>query len=203
MSDYLDPYRQAVQRFGPGFEATLWGSREAQRTRFDVMIDMVDLSGRVVLDVGCGDGALAVRLHERGIAFDRYTGVDGLPEVIASARDRDLPRCAFRALDVVAEPAALPAADVACISGTLNTMKPRTARAVVQAAFDAAAVAVVFNFLSDRPAPRWRRRDLGPARRFDTVAWIDWALRLGPRVRFRQDYLDGHDATIAVWKSDG
>ena len=37
------------------------------------------------------------------------------------------------------------------------------------AAFDAAAQGVVFNFLSDRPHPRWKEKDLRPARRFDTV----------------------------------
>jgi hypothetical protein len=57
---------------------------------------------------------------------------------------------------------------------------------------------VVFNFLSDRVHPRWAEQDLGPARRFDTAAWLDWSLELSTCVSFTQDYLHGHDATILI-----
>ena len=43
-------------------------------------------------------------------------------------------------------------------------------------------------------------KDTGVATRFDTLDWLDWALRTTPNVRFRQDYLQGHDATIAMLK---
>jgi SAM-dependent methyltransferase len=200
--DYLEPYRDAVERHGPGFEATLWGSQEAQRLRFDVMIDLVDLAGRAVLDVGCGRGDFAVRLLERDIAFAQYVGVDAMDAMVEAARERRLPRCVFEAADVVAEVdrLALHRPDVVCISGALNTMDDATARGLVRRCFAQASVAIVFNFLSDRPAPRWAEKDLHPARRFPTVMWIDWALDLSPRVAFTQAYLDGHDATIAVWK---
>ena len=89
-------------------------------------------------------------------------------------------------------------ADFVCFSGTLNTMDDETARRLVLAGYEAAAQGVVFNFLSDRPHSKWEGRDLLPARRFDTVAWLDWVLDLGPRVSFTQDYLDGHDATVMV-----
>jgi hypothetical protein len=49
---YLQPYREAVERYGAGFEATLWNSPEAQALRFDVMIGLMDLEGRAILD-GC------------------------------------------------------------------------------------------------------------------------------------------------------
>ena len=42
--------------------------------------------------------------------------------------------------------------------------------------------------------------DLSPARRFNTVRWIERSMRVSSRVAFRQDYLDGHDATIAILK---
>ena len=37
----------------------------------------------------------------------------------------------------------------------------------------------------------------------DTVAWLDFALGLGSRVSFTQDYFDGHDATILVRHDEG
>lgn len=206
--DILRPYREAVDRHGAGFEATLWGSREAQQRRFEVMMDLAGFAGCAIMDVGCGAGDLAGALLERGVPFTRYVGVDALPEMVGAARARRLARCVFEVRDVVADPEALRdvargAIDWACLSGTLNTMDEATARGVVRAAFEVAAQGVIFNFLSDRHHPRWADHDLEPARRFDTVGWLDWALGLSSRVAFTQAYLDGHDATIAIWHDGG
>ena len=49
--EFLRPYRQALKRYGPGFEATLWSSRDTQVLRFDVMIELAGFEGCTVLDV--------------------------------------------------------------------------------------------------------------------------------------------------------
>ncbi|MHC4769005.1 MAG: class I SAM-dependent methyltransferase [Planctomycetota bacterium] len=197
---YLQPYREAVERHGAGFAATLWHSAEAQALRFDVMIGLSHLEGRTVLDVGCGQGDLAARLLERQVPFARYVGVDAVAEMIEAARGRGLERSEFICRDAVADPAILSSGepDYAFISGTLNTMDERTARRLVGAAFGAATRAVAFNFLSSRAQSRWTKRDPAPARRFDPVRWLDFALGLSSRVTFTQAYLDGHDATILI-----
>lgn len=197
---YLNPYREAVERFGPSFQATLWTSRESQRIRFDVMIDLAGLDDCVVLDAGCGTGDFAEHLLESKVSFARYIGIDAVPEVIDAAKRRELCRCEFRLGDLIHDPSLLSEIkpDFVCVSGTLNTMEEQTARTLVMAAFEASAQGVVFNFLSDRPAPRWSDHDIGPAKRFNTIEWIDWALGKTARVSFTQDYLDGHDATIMM-----
>jgi len=197
---YLQPYRDAVERFGAGFKATLWTSAEAQTLRFDVMIGLSRLEGRAVLDIGCGPGDLAARLLERQVPFARYVGVDAMAEMIEAAGGRGLDRCEFICRDAVTEPAILSSGepDYAFISGTLNTMNERTARHLVGAAFGAAARGVAFNFLSTRVHPRWAGRSTAPARRFDPLRWLDFALGLSSRVTFTQAYLDGHDATILI-----
>lgn len=203
--EFLQPYRAAVARHGASFEATLWGTPEAQHLRFDVMIELAGFEGCRIVDIGCGRGDFAAHLIDRGVGFRGFVGVDALPEMIDAARARDLARSTFVAADVVATPQVLsdlgddPAPpDFACFSGTLNTMDGASARWLVRAAFDAAAQGVIFNFLSNRHHPRWAERDLAPARRFDTLAWLDWAFGLSSRVSFTQDYLDGHDATILI-----
>ena len=197
---YLKPYREAMKQYGPGFEATLWNSREAQVLRFDVMIDLAPLAECVVLDAGCGQGDFAARLIERSVAFTRYVGIDAMEGMIETAQARQLQKCEFRVADLLSVPAVL--GDVepnyVCISGTLNTMDEEAARRLVSAAFEAAAQGVIFNFLSDRPHPRFEGKDLTPARRFDTVRWLDWSLGRSSRVSFTQAYLDGHDATIMI-----
>jgi SAM-dependent methyltransferase len=197
---YLKPYREAVKQFGPSFHATLWSSRETQRVRFDVMIDLGGLEDCVIVDAGCGTGDFAEHLITSKVAFERYIGIDAVEEVIEAAHRRHLANCEFRCADLIRDPSPMReiGPDFVCISGTLNTMDEPTARTLVKAAFDAAKQGVLFNFLSNRPGERWAEHNIGPARRFDTMSWIDWALELTPRVSFTQDYLDGHDATIMI-----
>ncbi len=198
--DYLAPYREALAEHGPGFAATLWRSEDAQRVRFDALDALLPMRDRSVVDVGCGLGDLLVHLRERGHAPRAYVGLDAMPEMIGRARARGLRGASFAAADVLADDGALRSADadVACLSGTLNTMDDPTARRLIDVALAAVRIGVVFNFLSDRPHPRWHGGDLRPARRFDTADWVDWALSRSSRVRFDQSYLDGHDATIAI-----
>ncbi|UCD76710.1 MAG: methyltransferase domain-containing protein [Phycisphaerales bacterium] len=202
--EFLKPYREAVRRHGATFKATLWSSPDAQCLRFDVMINLAGFSGCTILDLGCGRGDFAARLLERAIPFTGLIGVDAIPEMIEAARGRHLDRCWFHVADVLCRPQTMTEwnADFICISGMLNTMDQQTAQRVVEDAYEAAAQGVIFNFLSDRPHPRWRKRDVGPAARFDTLDWLDWATKLSSRVSFTQEYLDGHDATILI-RHDG
>lgn len=70
--------------------------------------------GRLALDIGSGDGALAARLHELGY---QVTGVDCAPSAIARARAAH-PGLDYRHFDVVdgdlAELAAVPYAAITC-----------------------------------------------------------------------------------------
>jgi SAM-dependent methyltransferase len=201
--DPLEPYREAVAKTGRGFAATLWASERTQKLRFDVLIDLLGadrLEGAVVLDLGCGDGALAAHLIQRGITCRRYIGVDGLHEQVVAGEARQLPNTDFACRDLLDTPESLGqwGADIAVISGTLNTMTQDMSIQFVTQAFSAVNVALAFNFLSDRPAPERVKAALGPARRHDVVRWLDEALELTPLVGFRQDHLDGHDAAIVL-----
>lgn len=202
-ASYLQPYEAALATHGASFEATLWGSETAQHLRFDVMIAHVGFAGAVIVDAGCGQGDFAAHLLSHDVPFESYVGLDAMAPMVERAAARGLARCEFAAADVVRDANAFAkwSPDWVCFSGTLNTMDDAMARGLVERAFDAAAQGVVFNFLSDRPASKWLDRDLTPARRFNTTAWLDWALGKSPRVSFDQSYLDGHDATIVIRSS--
>ena len=202
--EYLLPYREAIDSFGPGFDATLWSSREGQVRRFDVLIDLGSIGEHTVLDVGCGTGDFAQRLKDRSVPFREYIGVDAMPEMIELAQAQEDHRCRFKTIDIVAQPEYLEesAPDLVVLSGTLNAMDESVARALLEQAWSAARVGLVFNFLSNRAHPEWDERDLSPARRYDTLAWLDWAMSRTPLVRFTQAYYRGHDATIAMYKAD-
>ncbi|MCA9296633.1 MAG: class I SAM-dependent methyltransferase [Phycisphaerales bacterium] len=199
-ASYLRPYELALAAHGASFEATLWGSETAQHLRFDVMIAHAGFAGATIVDAGCGQGDFAAHLLSRDVPFSSYVGLDALGPMVERAQARGMARSSFETADFVRDPAVFPrlSPDWVCFSGTLNTMDDAMARGVVQRAFEAAHQGVVFNFLSDRPAAKWRDRDLTPARRFDTAGWLDWSLSLTPLVSFDQTYLDGHDATIVL-----
>lgn len=201
-SQYLDPYREALDRFGTTFDATLWRSRQTQTVRFGVLIEMVDLNGLRLLDAGCALGDLAVYLEQHDIHPSRFIGIDGLPEIIDKANARGIANAEFHAVDFVADSSvwATHDADVIFFSGSLNTFAEDQARDVIDAAYSAANTGLVFNFLSDRCDRSLLATDTGPASRFNTLAWLDWAFTKTPIVRFRQDYLRGHDATIGMFK---
>lgn len=201
-SSYLDPYRDAAQKHGSGFDVTLWASERTQRVRFKVFAEMVYLQGKRILDAGCSRGDFASYLLECEIGYDAFIGVDGLPEVIDFANTRKLPRATFHAGDFVQDPKLLSTGkpQVIAISGTLNTMDLPTATGLLDAAWAAASQTLVFNFLSDtcgRDAPP----QAYPAHRLPTMQLLEWAFKKTWDVRFRQDYMTaGHDATIAMFK---
>ena len=196
-----------MKRFGAGFEATLWRSPEAQRLRFDVLIDMIGpdiIAGSTLLDVGCGIGDLARHLVDRKIDVGRFIGIDAMPGMIESARQSAPPGAEFLEGDFIADPGiiAAQAPDVILVSGSFNTLEEDVVDRVLDGFFQAATTAVAYNFLGNRPGSRWKDVDLAPARRFDLVRRMDHALELTPRVSMRQEYLDGHDVSIAMFRED-
>lgn len=202
---YLQPYRDAQQRHGTDFDVTMWATPRTQRLRFEVFCQMLDLSGKVVLDAGCSRGDFAAYMVERGVKYKRFVGVDGIAEVIDFARQRGLPAADFVVGDFVKDVQFL-ATDrpqVVTISGTLNTMDLPTALRVLDGAWAGCSEALAFNFLSDRASPEAPAQEY-PAQRLPTMALLDWALTQTSNVQFRQDYFaHGHDATLLLQKFEG
>ncbi len=215
---YLRPYQQAVDAHGARFEALLWNRPETQLVRFEALVSMLDLEGTALADMGCGRADLGLYLRDQRVGYARYIGVEGVRELCEASRARakseGLERCEFCELDFVADESVFEklakdgGAQVFLFSGSLNTLAQADAVAVLERAWDAiknsptGGGAIAFNFLSDRHADaRRRNEDTGPAKRFDTLALLDWAMRRTPLVRFRQDYLGGHDAAIAMFKA--
>jgi cyclopropane fatty-acyl-phospholipid synthase-like methyltransferase len=73
----------------PDYYILGWESDAAQQLRFRALVDSLDLSGKSILDVGCGAGNLLQYLNQRFINF-RYTGVDILEEMINISKRKNL-----------------------------------------------------------------------------------------------------------------
>lgn len=215
-ADYLDPYRRVLMRSGAAFESLLWRSRESQQSRFRVLAECVDFGGRTIADLGCGHADLAIWLRTVGIAYTKYIGVDALEAMLACSRSRtaqagitnaEFVLADFSASEGIFERLAAAGAETFVFSGSLNTHAQRDALRVLSRAWRTVrrlpSGILVFNFLSDgaRPGREGRARDAqdeGPAYQFNTRRMLAWALRRTRLVAFRQDYLQGQDATIVM-----
>lgn len=210
---YLRPYAEVARRVGARFEALLWQNAEGQRRRFDVIAEMIRPEDRALADLGCGRVDLLVHLHEIGRAPRRYVGVDGIRPMVEAGQQQIQSRGFADALvleaDFVADAGCTAelvrahAVDTLVFSGSLNTLEQHQAEQVLENAYASLTPggALVFNFLSDL-YPGKDSSEQGPAFRFSTLGMLAWALRRTPLVRFRHDYLGGHDATIVMFKPD-
>ena len=194
---YLQPYLAAARQYGAGFGALLWASSKTQRARFEAIREIYDLSGKSVLDAGCGRADLLRHLLDRGVRVAEYIGLEAVETLADAAEARNERNARIIRCDFVRDPKRMfVAADVIVFSGSLNTMDAPTFYRTLGRAYDAAVEAVVFNFLC---SPTLAGKDYLAWHRQEEVE--QFARRTAAAVRVRSDYLRG-DCTIALLKAD-
>ncbi len=197
LPDYLQPYANAAATHGGGFGSLLWASTHTQRARFDAIRRAADLSGKTVLDAGCGRADLLDYLVGMGVRVEHYIGLEAIEELATVAERKVSEHAQIVRCDFVVEPKRLFAAtDWIVLSGSLNTLDTATFYKTIRYAFDAAIEGVVFNFL-DSPF-------------LAAASYLTWhpraevfafAQSLNRDVKMLHDYLHG-DCTISICKPD-
>jgi len=164
-----------------------------QLTFLEVLAEIGDLSGRSVLDVGCGWGALYGYLGGEDFA-GVYTGVELLPHLVEEARDR-YPEADFRQGDFLNMN--LPRYDYVIASGLFDFAAPgmvQRLRATLGRMFNRCLLGMAWNkFLQ---AACTRPEHYGEALE-ELMAACD---ALSPWVILRRDYDPGH-ASFYLYKS--
>ncbi|MEI0684385.1 class I SAM-dependent methyltransferase [Brachyspira pilosicoli] len=72
----------------PDYKVVDWESEEAQNLRFKALIEHFNMSGNVLLDVGCGVGSLAEYIDKNNINL-YYIGIDIMPEMVERAKSKN------------------------------------------------------------------------------------------------------------------
>jgi SAM-dependent methyltransferase len=109
-------FDQCLREHGPTPRGVDWSSETSQKIRFDQLLKVVELPRCSILDYGCGYGAMADYLAEKGIDAD-YFGFDILESAIHLARQINAgkPRRSF-----FSHPAELTKVDYVVASGIFN-----------------------------------------------------------------------------------
>jgi SAM-dependent methyltransferase len=157
-------YSEKIAEHGPTAKGVDWRDESSQELRFEQLLKVVDVGGPFTInDYGCGYGALATYLEERGADF-RYTGFDISEEQLAQAREllAGSDRCRF-----VATEAELDEADYTVASGIFNVKLDAPANAWERQAFETlgrldalSERGFAFNMLTSYSDPELMRDDL-------------------------------------------
>ncbi len=177
-----------------------WNSLESQELRFERLLHVcAGATGFTINDYGCGYGALARFLHDRGMAAE-YVGFDVSSAMIAEAH-RHL--AGIHACRLVSERSALTRADFTVASGIFNVKLDtpvETWEAHVRGTVDDIASlstrGFAFNMLTHHAHPDRRRDDLYYA---DPLAWFEYCRRHTRRVALLHDYPLWEFTLVARW----
>jgi SAM-dependent methyltransferase len=180
--DLREWYRKRFDEFGATPRTLAYWDEDDQRTLFRILCEGVDLSGRSILDAGCGFGDLHGYLKGEGVEH-AYHGIDIVPEFVAEARRRHTD-ATFSTADVARLPADA-SYDLVIASGVLTGLAPRKRRSVLRALFGAAREALVFNALST-----FGHSNIPREHRYRPETALANALALSPWVALRHDHLD-------------
>lgn len=188
-------YDERVRRFGHDPRACDYGRAESQQTKFKVLSEVGPLSGRTVLDVGCGFADFADYLSGRFSEL-RYSGIDLCPAMIEEARRRH-PELDLRLRNIL-ETAPGENFDFVMANGIFYLLGDdawSTMKLIIDRMYALANRAVAFNSLSS-----WTPDQEQGEYYADPLQTLQYCRRLTPWVSLRHDY-HPRDFTVYMYKA--
>ncbi len=196
-------YEPRLAKYSDNSKVLDWENEDAQYKRFIAMTDNIDLTGRTVLDIGCGCGDLYDWLRKQKIDAD-YSGVDILQKMVVRAEET-YPKAAFFCADIFdadfncAGELCRERFDVTFTSGIFNLNAGNNEaflRKAIPILAEISAEAFVFNLLD--PASPNKDDDYFY---FEPDAAIDLASEFAGKIELIQGYLDNDYTLICRKKS--
>lgn len=191
-------FSRRVEEYGFEPLALDWGSHISQETRFSVLVQIGNLEGSSVLDIGFGLADLLDFLQRSGDSVD-YAGYEITPAMLERARQR-FPQAQLELRDLMAEPESSARYDYVLASGIfyLRQEEPMAyLEAMARRMFALCRRGVAFNTLSTKAS----QFDAGQFYA-DPARVLTACLEITPRVVLRHDYFP-HDFTVYLYKEQG
>lgn len=181
-------YEARLAEHGFDVEALKSGGHGKQFARHSLHANLFDLSGRSVLDVGCGIGMFYRFLRNRGVPFGDYTGID-IVEPFLDYDRRMYPEARFLTFDIGSDPVEPLKPDVVFMSQIFNARYAEAdneafAKHVVERFFKGAREGLVVDFMSSYVDYREQEHHY-----FLPEAMLTFAKSLTPYVALHHDYL--------------
>jgi len=184
-------YSTAIEKYGITAKGVNWHSKESQKLRFDIILDMLpqDMSRYSVADAGCGFGDLYLYMLKKKRAPKGYIGIDSLVDMYSIASERT--GCEIIVADICKDK--LPSADFYICSGAMNVLEDFETHLFVRNCFNSCKIGFLFNVLhGERESETYN---------YLTTAQIEqMATDLGVKeIVFKDDYMQD-DITVMFLK---
>lgn len=184
-------YSSAIDKYGITAKGVNWHSKESQKLRFDIILEMLpqDISRYKVADAGCGFGDLYLYMLKKKRVPKEYIGIDSLIDMYSIASERT--GCEIVVADICKEK--LPSADFYICSGAMNVLESFETHLFVRNCFSCCNIGFIFNVLhGDKKSQTYN---------YLTTAEIEQiAIELGVKsVILRDDYMED-DITVMFLK---
>lgn len=164
----LERYNQRYNTTKRDVKTLGWGTIEQQDYRFAQAIENLSLSGKSILDVGCGFGDLKIFLDKNQVLYKNYVGWDLNKNFIQEAQESPLTKDAeFRLEDISRFECSATSQqfDIVVMLGLLNfnLKSPETnynfSRQLIQKAFSLCKEVLVVDFLSSELTDAYPKED--------------------------------------------
>ena len=192
ISDY---YEQLVQKYGHDPRACDYGRPESQYSKFRVLSEVMQLTNRNILDVGCGFADFAAYLQQRFPGV-QYSGIDLCASMITVAR-RNRPDLDLRVANLFDISFDRPF-DVVTANGIFYLLGEQAwpmMQKMIERMFGLAVSALAFNSLSN-----WASDQEANEFYADPVQVLRFCRELSPWVALRHDY-HLRDFTVYMYKT--
>lgn len=188
-----DYYDRLVDQYGYDPRACDASGAKSLEVRYKVLSEVTDLTGKSVLEVGCGFGELGIYLQQKYPGV-QYFGIDVSPRMIEEGR-KVHPQLSLRLQNVLDIDERFDVVMAQGIFYLLGDNAESKMHGLIEKMFSLSREAVTFCAISS-----WASNKRDDEFYVDPAAILDWCRILTTRVVLRHDYLP-NDVTLYLYRS--
>ncbi len=184
-------YKSAIDMHGTTAKGVNWHSKESQRIRFDMILELLPqkLDNFTIADAGCGFGDFYFYMHKRKRVPKEYIGIDSLLDMYSIASEKTGENIIMA--DICKDE--LPSADYYICSGAMNVLNSFETHLFIRNCYNSCFKGFIFNILHGEKESETYN--------YLTTAQIEIiAKELSVRkIIFKEDYMED-DITVGFFK---